>query len=215
MNRTDGPAYSEDTGRHEMPEPTDAELMERFVGGDEAAFRQLVDRYRSPLVSFLFRLVWDKDHAEDMAQEVFCRLFVHKDQYAPQPGASVKTYLYRIARNLAIDQARRDGRRPHVLSLDREKPGDEPSTFAEAVPDPCRTPQTATSRSELAAAIQRAIDRLPEEQRVVFDLSEAQGLRYQEIATVLDIPVGTVKSRMHLAVKKLQALLARVRRSED
>lgn len=189
----------------------DAELMMAFIGGDEGAFYELVRRHRGPLVNFLFRHVWDRHKAEDMAQEVFTRLFEHREQYRPQ--GKFKTYLYRIATNLWIDSCRRAGRRPQMLSLDQPAGGeDEGGSFADMVVDPYRTPQTAMDRSELMGAIKQAISALPEEQQLVFNLSESQGLKYNEIATALDIPLGTVKSRMHLAVKKLKGLLGGLRR---
>lgn len=201
----------------DRPTESDAELMMQFVGGEETAFRELVDRYRQPLVNFLFRQCWNRDQAEDLAQEVFIRLYEHKDQFRPGAGSRLdgkpgtfRTYLFRIATNLWIDTCRREGRRPRPLSLDRPVGAEEKSALSDMVVDPERTPQTAFDRRELMDAIRRAIDTLPIEQRMVFDLSESQGLKYSEIALALDIPVGTVKSRMFLAVRKLQGLLGRV-----
>ncbi len=190
-----------------MPGPTDADLMQQFVAGDEQAFRSLVERHRAPLVNFLYRHVWDRDLAEDLAQEVFCKLVIHRDQYAPSSASSFKTYMYRIAKNLWIDKCRKDGRRPQVLSLNRPADGQDAPQFADRVVDRYRTPRTAFEQSEVLEAIQRAISALPEEQQMVFNLSEGQGLKYNEIATALDIPLGTVKSRLHLAVKKLRGML--------
>jgi RNA polymerase sigma-70 factor (ECF subfamily) len=197
-----------------MDDDLDAELMLRFVAGDESAFTELVQRHRLQLVGYLYRQTWDRDRAEDLAQEVFARLFEHREQYRPQ--GRFKTYLYRIATNLWIDTCRREGRRPTALSLDQSQSSDEQqeAPSLQAI-DPYRTPQTHFDRSELMAAIQHAIDALPEDQRLVFNLSEGQGLKYSEIAMVLDIPLGTVKSRMHLAVRKLQGLLGGLRRQAD
>ena len=197
-----------------MPALTDAELMQQFVAGDEKAFRALVERHRSPLVNFLYRHLWDRDAAEDMAQEVFCKLVVHSKQYQPQGSGSFKAYMYRIAMNMWINKCRKDGRRPQVLSLNRPADGKDAPQFADRVVDRYRTPKTAFEQEEVMQAIQQAIQSLPEEQQMVFNLSEGQGLKYLEIATALDIPLGTVKSRLHLAVKKLRGMLRNLPRSD-
>lgn len=181
--------------------------MQRFVAGDESAFRLLVERHRAHLVNFLYRLVWDKDLAEDMAQDVFCKLVVRREQFKAESG-SFKTYMFRIAKNLWIDKCRKDGRRPRELSLSLPGDGEDAPPFSDRVVDRYRTPRTAFEKSEVMEAIQQAIRALPEDQQMVFNLSEGQGLKYTEIATVLDIPLGTVKSRLHLAVKKLRNALS-------
>jgi RNA polymerase sigma-70 factor (ECF subfamily) len=193
----------------------DEVLMERFAEEeDEEAFRTLANRYRGPLINFMSRLVYDRDRAEDLAQEVLTRLFEHREQY--RPGGKFRTYLYRIAHNLCVDGFRRAGRRPQELSLDVRAGGDDDgSSYAEMVADSYRTPQTAAHRGELMDEIQRAIGMLPPEQKMVFVLSESQGMKYADIATVLDIPVGTVKSRMHNSVGALKQMLSVVSDQDD
>lgn len=188
----------------------DSRRMMRFVErGDEGAFRTLVEKHRGMLVNYLARLCRDRDLAEDLAQQVFTKLYEHREQFRPQ--YKFVTYIVTIARNLHIDHLRRVGRRPNELSLDATMGAqDDGSTYAAFVVDSYRTPQTAAHRGELMDELQRAIDRLPDEQRQVFLLSNEAMMSYPDIAKLLDIPVGTVKSRMFHAVRKLKDQLVTV-----
>ena len=161
----------------------DTELMLRARKGDEEAFEKLVLRYQKPLVNFFYRLVWDRQKAEDFAQEVFIKIFLARKSYSYR--AKFTTYLFRIARNLWIDYLRASGRRPKPLSLDG----------------------TEEERESLRI-VKSAIDSLPEEQKLVFILSENQGLKYSEVAEVMAIPIGTVKSRMYAAMEALRRKLS-------
>ena len=192
---------------------SDSELMLASAQGDREAFRFLVERHQHGIINFFHRLTWDRYIAEDCAQEVFCRVYSARENY--QATARFTTYLYRIARNFWIDRCRKIGRRPKELSL-QASPGSFDSSregsLSDAIADTEITPQEAFSRKELQAAVRTAIDSLPEGQRMVVLLSEAQGLRYQEISEILEIPIGTVKSRMHAAIGRLRGSLDRVRR---
>jgi RNA polymerase sigma-70 factor (ECF subfamily) len=184
---------------------TDAELMSAFrQAGEVAAFEELVQRHHRNVINFFYHLARDRQQAEDWAQEVFLRLVAHARTYVPR--AKFTTYLYRIARNLWIDVLRERAHRVRPASLDA--PGADGEQQEAWVPAASRQPAEALMRGEAADAVRRAIDRLPEELRDVVVLSELQGLRYAEIAEILGIPVGTVKSRMHTAVQRLKALLA-------
>lgn len=189
-----------------MTEP-DSELMERYRDGDEEAFRVLVQRFQRPLINFFFRLTFDRFIAEDYAQEVFARLIQHRLTYRPE--AKFSTYVFRIARNFWIDRYRAKASSPKVASLEAPVGGEDgkemtlKDTVAGNSPDAAEEYQ----RKEIRRRVQEALLRLPEEQRLVFVLSENQGLRYQDIAEVMEIPIGTVKSRMHAAVLRLRELL--------
>jgi RNA polymerase sigma-70 factor (ECF subfamily) len=186
---------------------SDSELMERFRDGDEDAFRALAQRFQRPLVNFFYRLTWDRFMAEDYAQEVFARIVRARAGYRPE--ARFRTWLFRIAKNYWIDRYRERKNAPRMSSLDQPVRQDEgkPITLEDTVEGPSPRPEDEARRKEIAQAVKRAVARLTEEQRLVFVLSENQGLKYAEIADVLEIPVGTVKSRMHSAVHRLRELL--------
>jgi len=185
---------------------TDPDLMREFRQGDETAFDKLVKRHQVGLLNFFFRLVWDHSLAEDLTQEVFLRLYTHKNDYEPQ--AKFTTYLYRIGRNCWIDYLRRTKSERRNLSLDAQNAGG--GTLAEVLPlKNTEDPQASARKDELADALVEAIDELPEEHKLVFVLSEVQGMKYLEISETLNIPVGTVKSRMFHAVKRLKDTLSR------
>jgi len=185
----------------------DASLVAAFQGGKLAAFTQLVDRHQRSLINFFFHLSWDRQVAEDCAQEVFLRLYSHLDGYEPQ--AKFTTFLFRIARNLWIDRMRAEAARGgKAASLEAPSGFGGEGSLRERVSAPSPTPVEIVARRETQEALRQAIDRLPEEQKTVVILSELQGLKYQEIGEILEIPVGTVKSRMHTAMEKLKEMLA-------
>ena len=175
--------------------------------GKLGAFTELVDRHQRSLINFFYHLGWDRQVAEDCAQEVFLRLYRHAATYEPQ--AKFTTFLYRIARNLWIDRVRsvasRGGKQ---VSLEAEQGPAGERSLRDRLAGPAPTPVEILERQETEAALKRAIELLPEEQRTVLVLSEMQGLKYQEIGAILDIPVGTVKSRMHTAMEKLKEMMA-------
>ena len=183
----------------------DAELVVAFKQRRVGAFEALVERHQRGLVNYFYRMSWDRQAAEDGAQEVFLRLYTHLDAYEPQ--AKFTTFLYRIARNLWIDRVRAGKVRGTSLSLEAPSFGDE-RTLGERIPGDSATPVENLSRLEREEALRRAIDRLPEEQKAVVTLSEIEGLKYQEISEILGVPVGTIKSRMHAAMEKLRDFLS-------
>jgi RNA polymerase sigma-70 factor (ECF subfamily) len=187
--------------------PSDSELMERYRDGDEDAFRKLVERFQKPLINFFFRLTWDRYLAEDYAQEVFARLVRARASY--HRSAKFTTYMFRIAKNYWIDRYRSKASAPHVASLEAGIGGQDgrPLTLRDTVEGTLADPEEMLDRKVIRRRVEEAVKRLPEEQRLVFVLSENQGLKYADIAEVMEIPVGTVKSRMHAAVRRLRDLL--------
>ena len=202
MNRSTGLPF---IPQGQMAERSDTELMLDLKRGNVNAFNELVTRHQGPLINYFYRLTWDRQASEDSAQEVFLRIFRHAGTYEPQ--AKFTTYLYRIARNLWIDRLRSAGSAPKTVSLDQSAEDDDRKLSASLASDERGGEEEAQNR-EMVEALRKAIERLPEEQRMVIILSEHQGMKYQEVAEVLDIPVGTVKSRMHAAVAKLRELMA-------
>lgn len=184
----------------------DAALLLALKNGDVAAFSELVERHQRSLINFFYHLCWDRQAAEDCAQEVFLRVYSHLDRYEPQ--AKFTTFLFRIARNLWIDRVRTLAVHGKPASLDSRSDSGEGRSLGERVPARSLSPVEILARGEQQAALQRAIDQLPEEQKAVVILSEIQGLKYQDISAILEVPVGTVKSRMHTAMEKLKELLS-------
>lgn len=180
--------------------------MQAFQAGEVAAFTELYERHLKGLLNFFFRLTWDQALAEDFTQETLIRVFKMSREWTPE--AKFTTFLYRVARNLWIDHLRSARVRKHGGSLDAPVGGEvDAASYVDLLPASVRPPEDSMDQREVMGSIMSALDQLPEEQRLVFVLAEVEGMRYQEIGQVLDVPVGTVKSRMHAAVGKLQKLL--------
>ena len=186
-------------------EKADEELLAEYrVHQNRQAFEQLVHRYERELYSYLRRYLSDATLAEDVFQATFLQLYLKADQF--EEGRKVRPWLYTIATNQAIDAQRRN-RRHKMVSLDRRGPSQEVHDEVGSLVD------LLTSKEPGAAAnlegqerrqwIQQAVDELPEALREAVLLVYYQGLKYREAASVLGIPVGTVKSRMHAAILKL------------
>lgn len=180
----------------------DQQVMARIREGDQEAVVTLVERYQHELTGFFYHLSWDQLIAEELAQDVFVNVYRSRERY--QATAKVRTYLYRIAHNLWIDHLRRQKR--HV-SIDAEL-GDESLRLVDVLQAPGGEARDHEDRDELIRArIQEALTDLPEGQREVFILANNHGMKYQDISVTLGIPEGTVKSRMHNAVRSLRDAL--------
>lgn len=185
--------------------PTDIELMERVKAGDSVAFEELMHRYGKPLLNYFHRQFWDRDLAEDCVQEVFCRVYRHRAGYLA--SAKFTTFLFTIAHHLSIDRSRREGRGPGEVSLSAAPSGPDGGRGAaleERIASKGPDPAVAAEGADQLVRLRRAIEALPEGQKAVLSLGHFQGLRYEEVAAILGIPVGTVKSRMHEAIRKLR-----------
>lgn len=188
-----------------MIDRDDVELMLRFKEKrDKKAFAELVRRHQKPLVNFFYKLVWNVHTAEDLTQEVFIKLVKGADTY--QATAKFTTFLYKIARNTWIDKLRKD-RRKRAVSLDQTIDEDKEKSLKETVRSADPGPDEIAGQKELVIKIKKVLTRLSEEQRVIITLNVFKTMSYREIAEVLDIPVGTVKSRMHQAIIKLREIL--------
>lgn len=190
-----------------MPPMNDVQRMLAVKAGDMVAFESLVVTYQRPLTAFFDRLLNHSGLAEEFAQEVFCRIFQYREDY--EPRAAFSTYLYRVARNLWIDHVRHKASGPRFLSL--ESPvGRSEATVGERLAGPAPDPSESLETRERSRAVRAAVAALPDKLKLVFVMGEAQGMPYDQIAEVLEIPVGTVKSRMHAAVAQLRLSLAPV-----
>ncbi len=169
---------------------TDEKLVEAWQGGDEVAFAEIFRRYNGRILAFITRIVGDSHRAEELVQEVFVRVVTHSRTFDGRE-AKFSTWLFQIARNLSLNAIRDRGRRREDTMADE--------TFPQA------GRQSPSIEGRLA--VDHLLQKLPEEQRSVFVLKHDQDLKYQEIAEVLNIPIGTVKSRMHAAIGTLRTAL--------
>jgi len=169
--------------------------------GDSRLFAQLVKRYERELYNYLCRYIGDAEAAEDAFQGAFLQVHLKCDQF--EPGRRFRPWLYTIATNQAIDGRRRSKRHDSV-SLDRRVgQDDEVGKLADLLVSAEPDPTFQTDLDEQRERIRRAVDDLPEAFRRVVMLVYYQGLKYREAAEILSIPVGTVKSRLHSALLKL------------
>lgn len=174
-----------------MSDLSDESLMERVQKGETHLLELLIKRYEKPLFAYAYRVVQQRSAAEDAFQETFLRVFRKRDSY--RPGAPFRPWLYTICLNTCRDALRARSRRPEA-ELDKA---------ALFVPDAQPGPETLSGQAVMAARIKDAIDKLPEKQREVFLLAYYQQMQYPEISEILEIPVGTVKSRMFHASRFL------------
>jgi RNA polymerase sigma-70 factor (ECF subfamily) len=173
---------------------SDAELMEKTRGGDRAAFAQLIDRHKHPLVNYLARLTGCRDRAEDHAQEAFLRLYQASARYSEQ--GRMLPYLYRIATNLVRSEERKARRRQFLSSVfpsngDRQEP----------------SPQALLLTAEVKQQVTAALRELPTHYRAPLVLREIEGWSYQDIANAMGCREGTVKSRINRGRSQLRDIL--------
>jgi RNA polymerase sigma-70 factor, ECF subfamily len=194
------------TGGREAGTDDDAQLMLRFKEGDVEAFECLFSRHSRALVSFAYRFVRDRETAEELAQEVFLR--VHDAAATYRVEAKFTTWLYRIATNVCLNELRRPRFRAAHESLDAAAGGD-PDSRSLDLPDEKRlSPEAALGRRDQARCIARALEGLPEKQRVAFVLNKYQELSYLEVAEAMKTSEKAVKSLIHRAKEGIASALA-------
>jgi len=172
---------------------TEAVLVSRAQKGDRGAFGELVQRYQAGVVDVVYRMCADAQLAQDAAQDAFIQAWLHLPSYRPQ--SPLRNWLYRIAVNAALDALRRQ-----ASQLPEEIENLE-------LADPQDNPESLLVQKERADQVQRAVQALPEACRAVLVLREYEDLSYLDIASTLDIPVGTVMSRLNYARERLRLLL--------
>jgi RNA polymerase sigma-70 factor (ECF subfamily) len=186
----------------------DNDLVQRVQAGDSAAFRALFDKYHRRAFAVAMGVVKNEDDALDAVQEAFVK--VHKNIHKFEGSSSFYTWLYRIVMNVSIDHVRRTSRRK-TLDFDERALHEESEVAGDGALVPHVTnanPGKAALRRELGGAIQAALQELPEHHRAVIVLREIEGMSYEEMAEALDVPKGTVMSRLFHARKKMQVALA-------
>ena len=204
MNQLSQNSYTQPLTMDKQLVYTDEDLIERFQNGDEQAYIELVNRYRDRLMNFVYRFVNDYEQSEDIAQETLIKLYTHKHYY--KKIAKFSTWIYTIAANLAKSELRKKKTRK-VTNLSQmstqekeyELPADQPDT------------DQAIESEFIEKRIQAAIQKLPLHFKTVTILREIQELSYEEISKIVDVPLGTVKSRINRARLQLQKELKDLR----
>jgi RNA polymerase sigma-70 factor (ECF subfamily) len=189
---------------------SDQEVIEHARQGRESAFRELIGRYERPVFSLIYRLVRDRERAEDLSQDTFIKVLNHLDRY--DPSYKFSSWIFKIAHNTALDHLRR--REPETLSIDgsphaRTAAEVEATTLTPASTD--ESPEDYASSRELGQEIEVAIGRLRAEYRTAIMLCHVEGRPYEEIAHIMDVPLGTVKTYIHRARNELRKQLEHLR----
>ncbi len=187
----------------------DRKLAAQAAKGRDAAFRELLCRYERPVFSLIFRMVRDRALAEDLAQETFIRAFRAISSYNPRYKFS--SWIFKIANNHTIDHLRK--RRLDTVSIDGSPhavTGEEEAQTRLVVESTGEAPDRYVEQRELGSQIEQAIGELRPEYRTVVLLRHIEGHSYEEIADIMDLPLGTVKTYLHRARAELKGLLAGV-----
>lgn len=183
-----------------MP-PSDAELARQALTGSQAAYHALVARYASAAINVAARLVNDRTLAEDLAQEAFVRAFARLKTYDPERRFSA--WFFRVVHNVAVDYLRRH--RVETVSLDALQAGGYPGPAAD---ESASSPESEAERHALAAALADALSRIRSDYREAIILRYQQDLTVEEVADVMQVPEGTVKTYLHRGRKALAAILS-------
>jgi len=182
--------------REKLKTQDDTAVVSAFLGGEERAFQELVERYQGRLLNFIYRTIGDREKAEDLVQEVFIRVYRHIHRF--DRSKKFSTWVYTIASNLAKNELRNRSRNPLVLFQtiksnweDEERPLQFEDTTAR--------PDDLYRKRHLRSLVEETVAKLPEHHRQVFVLRELEGKSYEEIAEITECNLGTVKSRLNRA----------------
>ena len=186
-----------------MPANDDRELIARARGGDESAYRELLHRYERPVFNICLRMVRNREEAQDLAQDAFMKVFGMLERY--NPAYAFSSWLFKITSNLCIDTIRK--RKIDTLPMDQPVES-ESGEYARQYESPDDDPERVYVKAERMGQLAEAIDGLPAHYRVMIILRHQQDLSYEEIAETLDVPLGTVKARIHRAREMLKTRLA-------
>lgn len=186
------------------PATTDDQLVARTLDGDVGAFNDLVNRWEGSLYGFVYRYLGDAEEARDICQEAFVRAYTNLDRFRGQ--AKFSSWLYQIALNLCRSEFRRRGSRPEV-SLEAQ----QEDHHLQLVPDDAVRPDEVAINSERGRVLHEALTKLPEKQRTVILLKQYHGMKFREIAEILDAPESTVKSRLYHGLDSLARTLGHLR----
>jgi len=184
---------------------TDSQVVQRFLDGDQRAFGELVGRYDSRLLNFVYRTVGDRERAQDLVQETFVRVYRHLHRFDQTKKFS--TWIYTIASNLAKNELRNRSRNPLVLFQTIKKHWEADHRPLEWEDNSYR-PDDLFRKRHLQETVEKAVQELPEHHRIVFVLRELEGKTYEEIAEITGVNLGTVKSRLNRARNNFARIIA-------
>ena len=184
---------------------SDEQLMSLFQGGDENAYIELVNRYKDKLINFIFNYLGDLESSEDVVQDTMIKLYQKKHYY--KEIAKFSTWLYTIAKNLANTELRKRKQRKTTL-LSQFSKDDKTYELPSNDPEPGREIQTDIVNK----IIRDAVDQLSEKFKIVIVLRDIQGLSYEDISEIINVPIGTVKSRINRARLQLQVELKHLKK---
>ena len=190
--------------REQLKTLDDSDVVAAFLGGEERAFQELVQRYQTRLLNFIYRTIGDRERAEDLVQEVYIRVYRHLHRF--DRSKKFSTWIYTIASNLAKNELRNRSRNPLVLFQTIKKnwqDEDRPLQFEDAT----SRPDDLYRKRHLRALVEDTVAKLPEHHREVFVLRELEGKSYEEIAEITDCNLGTVKSRLNRARNSFAAII--------
>ena len=190
--------------REQLRAADDSAVVTAFLNGEERAFGELVERYQTRLLNFIYRTIGDRDRAEDLVQEVFIRVYRHLHRF--DRSKKFSTWVYTIASNLAKNELRNRSRNPLVLFQTMQGSGDDedrPLEFEDAT----SRPDDMYRKRHLRELVEDTVAKLPEHHRQVFVLRELEGKSYEEIAEITDCNLGTVKSRLNRARTAFAAII--------
>lgn len=191
---------SQDNNSPTAPIPddiSDSDLMKAVAASSSAGMEMLYDRYSRPVYSFAYRMLSDRDHAEDLMQEVFLRAWRRAERFSDSRGSLI-SWLLSITHNMAIDEIRKRQRRPQKAE------SKEPDLLMGSLRDTDIPVEEHVLTSENGQVIRAALAEIPDNQRIVLELGYFRGMTQREISERLDVPLGTIKTRMRLALRKLQ-----------
>lgn len=195
--------------RHEPPNPLeemdDSAVVAAFLGGQKQAFNELVERYQTRLLNFVYRTTGDRERAEDLVQETFIRIYRHLHRF--DQSKKFSTWAYTIASNLAKNELRNRSRNPLVLFQTIKKNWEADQRPLEWEDNTYR-PDDLFRKRHLRQMVESAVEELPEHHREVFMLREMEGKTYEEIAEITGCNLGTVKSRLNRARNNFAQIIA-------
>ncbi len=184
----------------------DSEVMLRVKKGEIDAFNQILERYQRPIINFVYRFVGRREEAEEIAQEVFLRIYLARGRYRPK--AKFSTYIYRIAKNLSLNALRK--KRPQIVSLDKPISGEDREIEREFPNSHQISPAEALERKEIRARVKKALDSLPNPQKTAIILNRYNDLSYEKIGKIMKLSTSAVKSLLHRAKENLKERLAKL-----
>jgi RNA polymerase sigma-70 factor (ECF subfamily) len=195
----DSPTMTMNQQTGDLSELTDEQLIERYTQGQAAAFPELMDRYRNEVFHFLVRFMGNRAAAEDVFQDAFLQVHISADTF--DPSRRFKPWLFTIAANKARDYMRKRARRPaSSLSAKIDSADSESQAYLDLMEADLPTPEAGAEDAELRQQVGQVVQQMPEHLREILLLAYFQRFGYAEIAEILEIPLGTVKSRLHSAV---------------